>query len=143
VDGKSLYVADNNNNTEGGPRKLWRFVLRADGSVDGASRALVFDWRNGRGPDGVKTDTLGRLYVAGGRNQATPHETADRYKGGVYILTPKGELLDFVPIPVDEVTNCAFGDEDLRTLYITAGGTLWSIRVKTLGHVTYRAGNRG
>ena len=142
VDGKSLYVADNNNSTEGGARKLWRFVLRDDGSVDEASRSLVFDWGNGRGPDGVKTDGLGRLYVAGGRNQATSHESADRYKGGVYILTPKGELLDFVAIPVDEVTNCAFGGEDLRTLYVTAGGTLWSIRVKTPGHVPYRTMNR-
>ena len=142
VSGKSLYVADNNNNQVGGARKLWRFALRKDGSVDPATRALVFDWRNGRGPDGVKTDRLGRLYVAGGRNQANEYESADRFKGGVYILSPLGKLLEFVTIPVDEVTNCAFGDDDLRTLYITAGGTLWSIRVKTPGHVPHRAGNR-
>ena len=30
-DDKYLYVADNNNNTKGGARKLWRFDLRAEG----------------------------------------------------------------------------------------------------------------
>src|SRR5205823_1281643 len=51
ADGKWLYVADNNNDTAGGARKLWRFGLRADGSVDLASRTLIYDWGTGRGPD--------------------------------------------------------------------------------------------
>jgi sugar lactone lactonase YvrE len=42
-------------------------------------------------------------------------------------------------VPVDEVTNCAFGDDDLKTLFITAGGTLWHIRVTTPGNVYHRA----
>jgi len=42
-------------------------------------------------------------------------------------------LLDFAPVPKDEVTNCAFGGDDLKTLYITAGSTLWSLRVNTPG----------
>jgi gluconolactonase len=42
-------------------------------------------------------------------------------------------LLQFIPIPRDEVTNCAFGGDDLRTLFITAGGSLWSVRVQTAG----------
>jgi len=129
-----LYVADNNNNTVGGARKLWRFDLKAAGSIDPKSRRLIFDWETGRGPDGLKMDRKGRLYVAGGLNVANPpSETADKFKGGVYILSPEGKLLDFAPIPKDEVTNCAFGGGDLKTLYITAGGTLWSIPVNTAG----------
>ena len=58
-----------------------------------------------------------------------PYETADKFKGGVYIISSEGKLLDFIPIPVDEVTNCAFGGPDWKTLFITAGGTLWSIPV--------------
>src|SRR5437763_358713 len=54
ADGKSLYVADNNNDAAGGARKLWRFGLRGDGSVDLASRTLMYDWGTGRGPDGLK-----------------------------------------------------------------------------------------
>ncbi|MBI4910525.1 MAG: SMP-30/gluconolactonase/LRE family protein [Acidobacteria bacterium] len=128
-----LYVADNNNNNHGGARKLYRFRLLANGSVDPASRKLVFDWRTGRGPDGLKMDTEGRLFVAAGRNQPTQHETSGEFKGGVYILSPEGKQLQFIAIPVDEVTNCAFGGPDRKTLFITAGGTLWSIPVTTAG----------
>ena len=133
-DDRFLFVADNNNNLVGGARKLWRFELRKNGTVDAGSRRLLFDWKTGRGPDGMVQDTAGRLYVAGGLNKPhPPAETADEYKGGVYVLTPEGRLLEFIAIPRDEVTNCTFGDADLRTLYITAGGTLWSIRTKTPG----------
>jgi len=131
-----LYVADNNNNTEGGARKLWRFDLKKDGSVDTGSKKLIFDWRKGRGPDGFKMDRQGRLYVAAGRNKASQFETTDEFKSGVYILSPEGKLLEFVAVPTDETTNVAFGGSDLKTLYITSGGTLYSIRTKTAGRIT-------
>jgi len=35
------------------------------------------------------------------------------------------------------VTNCAFGGDDFKTLFITAGGTLWTIPVNTPGRLTY------
>jgi gluconolactonase len=133
-----LYVADNHNSKADGARKVWRFDLRADGSVDATSRKLIFDWKDARGPDGFKMDQVGRLYVAAGRNKANPpYETADRLRGGIYILSPRGRMLEFVPIPEDEVTNCAFGGSDLKTLFITAGGRLWSVRMDTPGHVTF------
>ena len=127
-----LYVADNDNDKVGAPRKLWRFSLQPDGTIKPGSRKLIFDWQNARGPDGVKIDREGRLFVAAGLNRPNlPYETADKLKGGIYIISPEGKLLDFIPIPVDEVTNCAFGGSDWKTLYITAGGTLWSIPVNT------------
>lgn len=129
-----LYIADNNNNNSGAARKLWRFDLRPDGTVDARSRKLIFDWHTGRGPDGLKMDRDGRLYVAAGLNRPhPPFETADEFKGGIYVLSPAGELIEFVPIPRDEVTNCAFGGSDLKTLYVTAGGSLWSVPVETPG----------
>ncbi|HEY7329891.1 MAG TPA: SMP-30/gluconolactonase/LRE family protein [Gemmataceae bacterium] len=135
---KYLYVADNRNDAVGGARKLWRFDLKEDGTVDTASKKLLFDWGKGRGPDGVKQDQKGRLYVAAGLNKPNPpFEPAEDKKGGVYVLSPEGELLAFVPVPTDEVTNCAFGGDDLKTLYITGGGTLYSIRTTTSGHVTF------
>jgi sugar lactone lactonase YvrE len=39
-------------------------------------------------------------------------------------------------LPKDETTNCAFGSADLKTLYITSGGTLYSIRVKSRGLIS-------
>ena len=130
---KYLYVADNNNNNVGGARKLWRFALRKDGSVDAASRKLLFDWEGSRGPDGLKRDERGTLYVAGGLNRGNQFESPEKYKGGVYILSPEGKLLRFVAIPKDEVTNVAFGGTDWKTLFITAGGTLWSLEVDVAG----------
>jgi gluconolactonase len=137
-DGKFLYVADNNNNKLGGARKLWRLDLRNDGSVDLASRKLLHDWKTGRGPDGIKQDRDGRLYVAAGLNRPNPpFEPATDQKGGIYVFSPDGKLLTFLPVPTDEVTNCAFGGDDLRTLYITGGGTLYSIRTTTPGFVVW------
>jgi gluconolactonase len=137
-DDRFLYVADNNNNTVGGARQLWRFDLRPDGTVDPASKKLIYDWGKGRGPDGVKQDRQGRLYVAAGLNKPNPPcEPAEDVKGGIYVLSPAGDQLAFLPVPHDEVTNCAFGGDDLRTLYITAGGTVYSIRTATPGRVVY------
>jgi gluconolactonase len=133
-DDKYLYVADNNNNTTGGARKLWSFDLRKDGAVDFATQRLIYDWKGTRGPDGVKLDAAGRLFVAAGLNrQNPPYETQDKPTAGVYVLSPQGDLLEFIPIPHDETTNCAFGGDDLKTLFITAGGSLWSVRVNTPG----------
>jgi gluconolactonase len=136
---KFLYVADNNNNAKKGARKLYRLDLKEDGSVDLKSRKLLYDWGEGRGPDGLKQDSKGRLYVAAGLNKPNPpFEPAEDKKGGIYVIDPEsGKLLEFLPVPTDEVTNCAFGGEDLRTLYVTAGGTVYSIRTSTAGRVVY------
>ncbi len=107
---KYLYLADNNNNKVGGARKLLRFDLHADGTIDPKSRKLIFDWHTARGPDGFKMDKQGRFFVAAGLNKANPpYETTDEFKGGIYIISPEGTLLEFVSIPRDEVTNCTFG----------------------------------
>jgi gluconolactonase len=142
-DDRWLYVADNNNNglddqnNVAGNRKLWRFDLQADGTVDDDSRRLIFDWTDSRGPDGMVQDTAGRLYVAGGLNQPNPPFETNRHKGGVYVFSAAGKLLAFAPVPRDEVTNCTFGGDDLRTLYITAGGTLWSVRTRAQGDLRW------
>jgi gluconolactonase len=133
-----LFVADNNNNTEGGARKIWRFDLKKDGSIEPSSRKLIFDWHTARGPDGFKMDRDGRFYVAAGLNRASRFETTDEYKGGLFIISPEGKLLEFIAIPKDEATNCAFGGPDLKTLYVTAGGALYSIRTKTAGVISAR-----
>lgn len=138
ADDQFLFVADNKNDTLGGARKLWRFLLKPDGTVDMSSRKLLYDWGAGRGPDGLKQDKAGRLYVAAGLNKPNPpFEPDEDRKGGIYVLSNEGKLLSFLPVPRDEVTNCAFGGDDLKTLFITAGGTLFSIRTSTAGRVVW------
>lgn len=139
ADDRYLLVADNNN-SEGGARKLWRFELGPDGAVNVATQTLIHDWGTTRGPDGMKLDTAGRLYVAAGLNEPNlPHETADPSTAGIYVFGTDGGLLDFVPIPRDETTNCGFGGDDLKTLFVTAGGSLWSLRTTTPGQVAWPA----
>lgn len=39
--------------------------------------------------------------------------------GGISVISPSGELVDFVPMPDRMTTNICFGGPDLRTAYIT------------------------
>lgn len=128
-DERHLYIADNNNNTHGGSRKLLRYALDKNGDVKPGTRKVLFDWKDGRGPDGMKMDSAGRIYVAAGTNQPTEYETTS-FKAGCYILSPSGKLLDFIPVAPDECCNCAFGGQDGKTLFITSGGHLWSVPLK-------------
>lgn len=133
-DDKYLFVANNNNNSPNGARALWRFELQQDGTVDFETQTLIFDWKTTRGPDGMKLDADGRLYVAAGINKPNlPHETADQPTAGVYVFSPEGKLLTVAPIPRDETTNCAFGGDDLRTLFVTSGGSLWKLETVVSG----------
>lgn len=141
ADDKFLYVADNVNDGPddglGGNRKLWRFDLQANGTIDPKSQKLLFDWGTDRGPDGMTIDAAGRLFVTAGFNfPKPPVETSKKYKAGVYVLSPQGELLQFLPVPADMITNCTFGGDDMKTLFITAGHTLWSIPVDSPGRAS-------
>jgi gluconolactonase len=125
-----LYVADNYNNRTGGARKLVRFDLNADGTVAASSRKIIFDWKDGRGPDGFRIDNEGRFFVAAGRNKDSRWESAAEFKGGVYILSAEGKLIEFVPFEKDETTNCVLGGPGLKTLFVTSGNQLWSVPLK-------------
>jgi gluconolactonase len=49
------------------------------------------------------------------------------------VISPQGRRIDFIPIPEDTITNCAFGGPDMKTLYVTAGKTLFKVRTKIAG----------
>jgi gluconolactonase len=125
-DGKTLYVADL---PPGTPerRRVVRFDIAADGSLSNARAHYQFP-EGARGIDGMELDVEGNIYGAAGRNTDPPGKQA-----GIYIITPVGKLAGVLPIPEDTVTNCTFGGDDLRTLYVTAGHNLYQIRVKNKG----------
>jgi len=73
-------------------------------------------------PDGMKTDTAGNIFCTG--------------PGGVWIFSPSGEYLDKIAMPqgASNPSNCNWGDDDRKTLYITAGTSVYRIRLaETVG----------
>jgi gluconolactonase len=94
---------------------------------------VLYDFYPGRSADGMSVDVQGNLYAAAGMHRTrSTAETLDT-ACGVYVISPAGKLLKFIPIPEDYITNTAFGGADMRTLYITAGKTLYKVRTEIAG----------
>jgi gluconolactonase len=133
-DGKTLYVIDSNP-APGGNRKIWAFELTDAGAPQ--KPRLVYDFGKGRGGDGMRLDMRGNLWVAAGISVPRgPGETLD-VPPGVYVISPAGKLLGRIPIPEDLITNVAFGGPQRRTLYVTAGKTLYQVPVSVSGYAVY------
>lgn len=129
-DDKTIYLIEAHK-TEGGARAIRAFDLSVDGTV--SKMRVHYNFYPGRSADGMAIDTVGNLYAAAGlhRRRGT-HETLDT-KCGVHVISPAGKLLRFVPIPEDTITNTAFGGPDMKTLYVTAGKTLFEMRTDITG----------
>jgi gluconolactonase len=129
-DDKTLYLIEAHK-VEGGTRAIRAYDLSPDGAV--SNRRVLYDFYPGRSADGMAIDQQGNIYAAAGlhRRRGT-HETLDT-KCGVYVISPQGKLLRFIPIPEDTITNTAFGGPDMRTLYITAGKTLFQVPTDIAG----------
>jgi gluconolactonase len=52
--------------------------------------------------------------------------------GGVWIISPHGELIAHLRLP-ERAANCAWGDADRRGLYVTACTSLFRIRTHVPG----------
>ena len=129
-DDTTLYVIETEQ-AEGGPRLIRAYDLSPEGTVD--NMRIFHDFHPGRSGDGMTIDTAGNLYVAAGLNRTRgTSETLDTV-AGIHVFSPSGELLEHIPVPEDSITNAAFGGPDLRTLYVTAGKTLFSVRTDVEG----------
>src|SRR5688572_825625 len=129
-DDRTLYLIEANQG-QGGARMIRAYDLRPDGSV--ANMRVHYNFYPGRSADGMSIDTEGNLYASAGMGQLRgSSETLDT-KTGVYVISPQGALLKFIPIPEDYITNNAFGGPDMKTLYVTAGKTLYKLRTEIAG----------
>ena len=134
-DEKTLYLIEAHAG-ENRNRKILAFDLSPNGTID--NRRTLYDFYPGRSGDGMAIDEKGNLYVAAGlHKQRGTSETLDT-RPGIHVISPKGELLAFRETPEDTITNCSFGGSDLRTLYITCGTYLLSIRTNIPGKRAYR-----
>jgi sugar lactone lactonase YvrE len=114
ADEKRMFIADTQEH----------HVRVFDVTPDGLSGGEVFcdvshEGAIGR-PDGMKLDQQGNLYVTGN----TDH--------GVWVYDPQGTLLGFIGVG-EPPTNCAFGDDDWKTLYVTARTSVYRVRLKVPG----------
>lgn len=113
----------------------------ATGDISNGRVFHQFEFGNGR-PDGAAVDQEGCYWTA-------------LYEGGrIARLSPAGELLTEIPVPAKCPTMVAFGDDDLKTLYITSvggrpeeelaqypdSGSIFKLRVDVPGLVEHRFG---
>jgi gluconolactonase len=110
-DEKKLYIADSSD------RKHVRvFDVEKDVTLTGGK---VFAQITGNGvPDGMKVDVKGNLYVTG--------------PGGVWIFDTTGKHTGTIELP-ETPANCAWGDKDGKTLYMTAVTSVYKVRLDVGG----------
>jgi gluconolactonase len=111
-DGRRLFVNDT-------ARKHIRvFDVTREGRLSGGS---VWAETKGDGPgapDGMKMDSAGNIYCCG--------------PGGIHVFAPDGSCLGVIRVP-EYTANMAFGDDDRRSLFVTASTSLYRIRVAVPG----------
>jgi len=113
-DEKRLYVADSSELAH-----IRVFDVTSDGKL---VNGRVFAKTSGPGgPDGMKVDVRGNLYVAG--------------PGGVWIFDTNGVHTDIIKT-AEVPANLAWGDEDGRTLYITARTSIYKVRLDVGGRTS-------
>jgi gluconolactonase len=122
-DNHTMYLVDNNPDP-GGARTLLEYHEDSHGNWQQGK--VLADFGEGRGGDGMVLDMEGNIYLTAGIGD----------KAGVYIFTPNGEQLGFIPTG-EAPGNCTFGGHDLRTLYITATSSLYWIELAIPGYLTY------
>lgn len=110
-DERHLYV----DNWDERRKVIMRYAVGPDGAL---SNPVVFsDLTNIPGEicfDGMKVDSMGHVYASG--------------PGGVWVYSPTGKHLGTIS-PPELPANFAFGDDDGRTLYMTARTGLYRMRV--------------
>ena len=118
-----LYLADSPVAPKG-KRYLLAYPLKDDGSV--GKKKVLHDFGTDRGIDGMCIDIKGNLYATAGAGKTA----------GVTIFDPTGKKLGFIATPEDP-SNCVFGGEDRRMLYVTAGKSLYRIHLTIDGFATF------
>jgi gluconolactonase len=129
-DDKTLYVVEANQ-AKDGHRRITAFDLQPDGTL--RNMRVHYNFYPGRSADGMSIDEQGNLYAAAGLHRPRGTSETLHTKCGVHVISPQGKLIRFIPIPEDTITNTAFGGPDRKTLFITAGKTLFRVRVDVPG----------
>lgn len=105
-------------------KTLWRYEVQPDGTLKNGRVFYDFNFtEDEEALDGIKVDKAGNLFVSA--------------PGGLWILSPEGKLLGKIVTP-ERPANMAWGDEDGKTLYMTAHSSLYKIRIETGGKFSWQ-----
>jgi gluconolactonase len=129
LDYKTLYVAQSGREkTEA--RQLRAYPVHPDKTLGPCD--ILHDFRENRGIDGMRLDTEGCVIATAGWEIGGPGPL-------IYVFAPSGEVVETHPLPCTRPTNCAFGGDDLTTLYVTTiEGFLFRTRTDRVGRPLYR-----
>ncbi|MBC3541978.1 SMP-30/gluconolactonase/LRE family protein [Rufibacter sediminis] len=105
-DGKKLYVADIDAN------KTYEYTIQKNGALSG--RKLFANM----GSDGMTIDRQGNVYLTG---------------KGVTVFDKAGQQIAHIPIPENWTANVVFGGKDRSTLFITAMGAVYGVKMNVKG----------
>jgi gluconolactonase len=105
-DGKYLFIADI------GDKKTWKYEILEDGYL--TNKTLFCEM----GSDGMTIDERGNVYLTG---------------KGVTVFDRNGVQIAHIPVPENWTANVSFGSLDRKTLFITAMGSVYTLRMKTRG----------
>jgi gluconolactonase len=115
-DEKTLYVIPS------GQADMMAYPIEAPGKI---GKGKVFctlqqpKGKTGGGGDGLTVDSKGNLYITSGL--------------GLQVFDPSGKMLGIIAFP-EQPANVTFGGPDLRTLYVTARTSLYTVRMDATGH---------
>ncbi len=105
-------------------KTIWRYEVNPDGTFSNGKIFFDFNFtEDDEALDGLKVDKEGNLFVSA--------------PGGIWIISPDAKLLGKIVTP-ERPANLAWGDEDAKTLYLTAHTSLYKIRVSTGGKFSWQ-----
>jgi gluconolactonase len=94
------------------------FDVESDGTLRNGRVFHDMNCKIAGSPDGMKVDVGGNLYCTG--------------PGGVWVFNDQGTHLGTIAIR-EKPSNCAWGGDDGRTLFITAQSSIYRVRVSLPG----------
>jgi gluconolactonase len=109
ADGRTLFVAQSDY-TPTAPRQLRAYPLRDDGSL--GEYVVLHDFGEARGIDGMCWDADGNIVATCGWEVSGPGSR-------IAIFAVDGTVREEHLLPAGRPTNCAFGGENLETLFVT------------------------
>ncbi len=107
---ESILYVDSSHQSE---QKIFMFEVTKNGDLTDKQEFYNLECDKTGVPDGMKIDSDGNIYCAG--------------PGGLWIFNDSGTHLGSIELP-ELPSNCAWGGDDLKTLFITAQSSVYAVK---------------